>query len=120
MTEPNERVERCVLEVIVTSVEDAIRAAEGGADRLEVLRAIEVGGLTPSINLVRDIQSAVQLPLRVMLRENQGYGLCETISVERLCCLAGVFNEMKVDGVVLGFLKSNMVDVKLTQKVLSA
>ncbi|HTH37337.1 MAG TPA: copper homeostasis protein CutC, partial [Pyrinomonadaceae bacterium] len=61
--------EQFVLEVIACSVEDAVNAEKGGADRLEVIRAIEHGGYTPPLDLVREIQDSVSLPLRVMLRE---------------------------------------------------
>ena len=48
-----------VLEVIACSVEDAIEARRGGADRLEVISHFEVGGLTPPLELVREICQAV-------------------------------------------------------------
>jgi copper homeostasis protein len=62
-----------LLEVIVLSVDDARTATEGGADRLEVVRDIRQGGLTPPLALVRAIQRETHLPLRVMVRENAGY-----------------------------------------------
>ncbi len=62
-----------ILEVIVQTVEDARAAARGGADRLEVVRDIASGGLTPSIELVRAIAAETPLPLRVMVRENAGF-----------------------------------------------
>src|SRR6187549_2864867 len=89
-----------VLEVIACTVEDAIEAKRGGARRLEVVRELRHGGFTPPIDLVRDIQSAVDLPLRVMLREAHSYGLTEVIALEKLCCMANAFDEIKVDGVV--------------------
>ncbi len=111
--------EEYVLEVIACSVEDAVSAENGGADRLEVISGFEFGGYTPSLDLVRDIQRAVRLPLRVMLREQACYGLTEIITVEKLCCVASELDTMKVDGVVLGFLRAGEVDVKLTRKILA-
>jgi copper homeostasis protein len=108
-----------LLEVIACTVEDAVEAKRGGADRLEVVRDIEAGGLTPSVDLVREIRNKVDLPVRVMLREAPGYGLTEVIAVEKLCCLAAAFNEMRVDGVVLGFLRGGEIDVQMTQKILA-
>ncbi|MGB7067977.1 MAG: copper homeostasis protein CutC [Pyrinomonadaceae bacterium] len=108
-----------VLEVIACSVEDAVNAEEGGADRLEVISGFEFGGYTPPLDLVRAIQDAVRRPLRVMLREEACYGLTEVISIERLFGVANELNKMKVDGVVLGFLHAGQVDVRLTQKVLA-
>src|ERR1051326_1190273 len=63
-----------VLEVIVCCVADAFEAQKGGASRLEVVRDLDRGGLTPSIQLVQAIKDAVDLPLRVMVRESDGYG----------------------------------------------
>lgn len=108
-----------ILEVIACTVEDAVAAARGGADRLEVVRELEHGGFTPAVDLVREIRLAVDLPLRVMLRAEHGYGLTQVIAAERLCCLATVFDDMAVDGVVLGFLRSGRIDVEMTKKVLS-
>ena len=65
---PNAPTSVCLLEVIVSSVEDALEAEQGGAGRLEVVRSLEVGGLTPSLELVRQICQRVKIPLRVMLR----------------------------------------------------
>ena len=62
-----------LLEVIVQSVEDALAAEAGGADRLEVVREIERDGLSPSLDLVRAISSATRVPLRVMVRESNTF-----------------------------------------------
>jgi copper homeostasis protein len=63
-----------LVEVIVQTVEDAREATRGGARRLEVVRDIRSGGLTPPVSLVRAIAAETPLPLRVILRENDGYG----------------------------------------------
>ena len=68
----DDHVSRLLLEVIVQTVADAREAEKGGADRLEVVRAISMGGLSPSIDLVRLIKDDTSLPLRIMLRENSG------------------------------------------------
>jgi len=106
------------LEVIVCSVSDAIEAKKGGANRLEVVRNLEYGGLTPSLELVRSIKSNVALPLRVMLREKVGY---ETngAEIEALSVAAEQFAKMGVDGVVIGFLIGSRVDIELTRRVLA-
>jgi copper homeostasis protein len=90
------------LEVIVQSVADARAAEEGGADRLEVVRSIGLGGLTPTIDLVHEIASAVRLPLRVMVRENDGFTLRDG-ELQRLQDAARAFEAAKVDGIVIGF-----------------
>jgi copper homeostasis protein len=91
-----------ILEVIVQTIEDAQEATAGGADRLEVVRDILQGGLTPSIALVRDIQQATTLPLRVMVRENAGY-TTDTAELATLQRAAHELWSLGVDGLVIGF-----------------
>jgi len=92
------------LEVIVCSVEDAVAAELGGADRLEVISHYEVGGLTPPVEMVRHIASKVSIPLRVMVRETEDFVVNDPYEVETLCERARAFAEIGVDGLVLGFL----------------
>lgn len=90
------------LEVIVQSVADAVAAAEGGADRLEVVRAIECGGLTPSLPIVREIAAATSLPLRTMVRQNAGFATSRD-EIRILRREAAAFAALGVDGIVAGF-----------------
>jgi copper homeostasis protein len=107
-----------LLEVIVCSVSDAVEAETGGAGRLEIVRDLHLGGLTPAIELVREIQEATELPVRVMLRESPGYRTNGPEEIDRLCRAAQAFASLDVDGFVLGFLNDGEVDVELTQRVL--
>lgn len=108
-----------VLEVIVSSVADALEAERGGATRLEVVRDLHLGGLTPPIDLVREIKSAVALPLRVMVRENTGFETSGEVEIKRMCDEVVRLEELGVDGVVIGFLKDGVIDVELTNRILN-
>lgn len=108
-----------ILEVIACSVSDAIAAQKGGASRLEIVRELDRGGLTPSIQLVRAIKEAVDLPLRVMVRESDGYATAHEMEIERLCEAASELANLGVDGLVLGFLKRGVIDLDLTSRVLA-
>lgn len=56
------------------SVDDARHAVAGGADRLELVSAIEMGGLTPEVSTLAAVRAAVpETPVRVMLRTNAGF-----------------------------------------------
>jgi len=108
-----------LLEVIVCSAADAVEAERGGAGRLEIVRDLQQGGLTPSLNLVREIKRATELPVRVMLRESPGYQTNGPEEIERLCRAAEAFAALDIDGFVLGFLNDGEVDIELTQRVLA-
>lgn len=56
------------IEVIVLGIADALQAEAAGAHRLEVVSAMEHGGLTPSAEVVQAIARACRVPAMVMVR----------------------------------------------------
>lgn len=110
--------ERPVLEVIVCSLADALEAERGGADRLEVVRELDRGGLTPDLALVHAISRAVSLPLRVMLREGED----DSQPGDDTCLRATAIElqQIGVEGLVIGFLRNNIADLKRTKNILQA
>jgi copper homeostasis protein len=109
---------RLLLEVIVQTVEDAREAARGGAHRLEVVRAIRNGGLTPPIDLVRAIAREVSLPLRVMVRENAGF-TTDAAELESLRAACRDLYDAGVNGVVLGFAEHGRLRIDDVEDVLA-
>lgn len=65
-------LQRIQLEICIASARDAELAEKGGANRLEVNSALALGGLTPTLGLIREIQTSGTLPLIVMLRPRAG------------------------------------------------
>jgi copper homeostasis protein len=108
-----------MLEVIACSVADARAAERGGADRLELVRDLDVGGLTPPPELVRDVFSAVRIPVRVMLREEESFFVQGEKKIERLCALARSLADLSVDGLVLGFLTGPETDPQIDHELLA-
>ncbi|MEV6790765.1 copper homeostasis protein CutC [Streptomyces sp. NPDC051320] len=62
---------RLALEIAVTSAAGARTARDGGADRVELCSALELGGITPSAALVESAVSA-GLPVHVLVRCRPG------------------------------------------------
>lgn len=96
---------RILLEVSVASVECARAAERGGADRLEVCSALDLGGLTPSPELLRAIRDAVSLPLAVMVRPHaRGFAYSDadreemSRAIESLPADAHVFGALTATG----------------------
>jgi copper homeostasis protein len=111
---------RLILEVIASSVEDAIEAARGGAHRLEVVRDLHRQGLTPSITLVERIQREVSLPLRVMVRESDGFACPSDDERRMLVDAASAFDALGVDGLVIGWTRGGRIDEETLGRVLQA
>jgi copper homeostasis protein len=95
---------RILLEVAVASVEDALAAAAGGADRLELNAALALGGLTPSLGLVREVRDAVRLPVLVMIRPRPGGFAYSAADFKVMQRDADLVLESGADGIVFGIL----------------
>ena len=65
-------VRRVLLEVAVETPDDVFAADQGGADRLELCAALDLGGLTPSLGTLQEARSFSKLPICVMIRPRPG------------------------------------------------
>jgi copper homeostasis protein len=109
------------LEVIVTSAAEAVVAAAGGADRLELVRALDTGGLTPAWETVWEVSQSVSIPVRVMLRENASMAVADGDELKVLAAAAAKLQELAIDGLVMGWVTDRgAVDEASLETVLAA
>ena len=80
-----------VLEVCVDSVESAVNAEAGGADRIELCADLVVGGITPSLALYDRIREKINIPIHVLLRPRFGDFLYSSEELEILKRQAKLF-----------------------------
>ncbi|MEO3767169.1 copper homeostasis protein CutC [Streptomyces sp. B8F3] len=90
-----------LLEVIALNAADAAAAEAGGADRLELVTDMAADGLTPSRETVAAVRAAVEIPVRVMLRAEDGFAAGD---VEALAARARALRTEGAEEFVLGFL----------------
>ena len=93
-----------ILEIAANSVASALAAQDGGAGRVELCAALELGGLTPSHAQIALARERLRIPLVVLIRPRAGDFLyseleCETMQRDIETCAA-----LGCDGVVLGVL----------------
>ncbi|MGH9586948.1 MAG: copper homeostasis protein CutC [Acidobacteriaceae bacterium] len=108
-----------VLEICVESVEAAIAAEAGGAQRIELCSSLNEGGLTPSIGMMRVVRSVVKIAVHAMIRPRAGdflYSEQEFAAMREDIAAAA---ECGMDGVALGLLNvDGNVDVARTRELI--
>jgi copper homeostasis protein len=108
------------LEVIATSLEDAVAAEQGGADRLELVTDLSRDGMTPSLGLLDDVLARVRIPVRVMLRETEPHEVADVAMQQTILQGGRQLAGRPVDGIVCGFLRGGEVDVAFMADVAAA
>ena len=107
-----------LLEVAVDSLRRATAAEHAGAHRLELCASLEAGGLTPDIELIRQVRSAVRIPIHVMVRPRPGnfiYSADEFAEMKE--SIKGIEAE-NVQGIVTGvLLPDGSVDTQRTREL---
>lgn len=61
-----------VIEACVENFEEALKAQQNGANRIELCSRLDVDGLTPSEDLIRQTCSVLKIPVMVMIRPRPG------------------------------------------------
>lgn len=100
-------MEKYILECCVDSVESAIEAKKGGANRLELCSNLIIGGTSPSIALFKSIRKNVDIKINVLLRPRFGDFLYTDNEFNIIKEEVKMFKEAGADGIVIGCLKSD-------------
>lgn len=110
-----------ILEVCVDSVESAVNAELGGADRLELCSDLIVGGTTPSLALFERIREKVTIPIHVLLRPRFGDFLYSEEEINILISQARKLHTAGADNLVIGCLtKEGRLDVDANSRIIEA
>lgn len=107
-----------IVEVCAGNITDCINAQVAGADRIELVSATYLGGLTPSLGLVTKALEKVDIPIIAMVRPRGGGFNYNQDEIDLIFLDAKLMLEAGVAGIVFGFLNEDLtVDVKNTKKM---
>jgi len=110
-----------LLEVIALDEQDARLAVAGGADRLELVSEMEFSGFNPPVQAFAAIRSAVDVPLRVMIRLRDGFLAGGPQALTALTASVKELRAAGADEFVLGWLdERGAVDLEAVETVVAA
>jgi copper homeostasis protein len=117
--QPNSNI---IIEAIVTNVMEALLAQKYGADRLELIHDFAAGGLSPALDLAREVCAAVSIPVQVMLRppgaNNFTYDLAQQALIAQE--IEFIMHHTAARGIVFGALTvTGELDTRLLEQVLA-
>lgn len=96
-----------ILECCIESVESAISAKIGGASRLELCSGLSGGGITPNINLYKQVGKFCNLPIHVLIRPRFGDFYYTDHEREIIKADVRTFVQEGASGVVIGALNTD-------------
>ena len=95
---------KILLEVCVDSVDSALAAQEGGADRIELCSVLSEGGITPSHALIEQALSKINIPINVLIRPRPGDFCYSENEFEIMKRDIEFVKSLELNGVVFGIL----------------
>lgn len=93
-----------LLECCVDSVESALIAEKGGADRLELCSNLIIGGTTPTLSLFRRIRMLSDIRIHALIRPRFGDFLYSGEEFQVIAEEVRQFRQAGAEGVVIGCL----------------
>jgi copper homeostasis protein len=107
-----------LLEIAVQSLQTAIAAERAGADRIELCAKLQDGGLTPSLDLMRQTRAALKIPIHAMIRPRPGNFLYSAAEFAQMKNDIAAARSANLDGIVLGILnEDSSIDIDRTREL---
>lgn len=94
-------MQKIFLEICANSLDSALEAQSGGADRIELCENLELGGVTPSAGTLKLCREKLHIPIHVLIRPRGGDFLYSDHEFEVMKQDVIFCKEIGMDGVVI-------------------
>lgn len=109
------------IEVCATSLFDVEQAVEGGASRVELCSALELGGITPSYGLIKQVLERCRIKTNILIRARGGDFVYTKEEIDTMIEDIRMCKRLGVNGVVIGALTSDGdIDIEAVRRMVDA
>lgn len=110
-----------LVECCANSIQSAIQAEVGGANRVEFCANLEVGGITPLKEDIITLINSVNIPIRILIRPRAGDFIYSEDEIIQMIADIQFCKTIGSEGVVIGVLtKEGRVDINQTKRLAHA
>lgn len=114
-------MEKYILEGCVDSVESAMAAEKGGANRLELCANLMIGGTTIRPSVFSLVREHVAIPIRTLIRPRFGDFLYNEYEIQEMEKDIHMLCQLGTDGIVIGMLtKDGRLDTEGMKRLIEA
>jgi copper homeostasis protein len=96
---------KIILEICAQSLASGLIAQEGGADRIELCSAIEIGGITPSPAVLKEARKRLDIDICVLIRPRGGDFIHSDLEFELIKKDIIYCKKLGMNGIVVGIQK---------------
>lgn len=107
-----------IKEACVESTIQAVLAQNNGANIIELCANLSEDGLTPAPKLIIDVQSSLDIPVKVMIRPRSGNFEYNTDEITRIKEEIELCKSLNVVEIVFGACKDGQLDIALIKKAI--
>lgn len=109
-----------IIEVIATTLQEALDVEKFGADRIELISNFEEGGLTPSKEIINEVLLNIQIPVNIMIRTHSHSFYYTQEEIELMKKEVKYIQTTKANGIVFGALtQENKIDIDALKEIIS-
>jgi copper homeostasis protein len=110
-----------ILEICANSIDSALNAEKGGADRIELCANLELGGITPSPGTIIQCVKQLSIPICVLIRPRSGDFIPSEEEFKVIIDDVRFCDEIGVEAVVIGILNpDNTIDLDRMKIIIEA
>ena len=109
-----------LLEACVETPTQCLNAQNAGADRLELCGRLDLDGLTPTMEVVKEVKKIINIPFKVIVRPRPGNFVHSNEEVDEMIQSIQEFQSIGINQFVIGILNEHQeIDESKTRKIVN-